>query len=122
MYDLGEHAANSALTECTQAVYIDDTMPIERETIEVCVCAVKRCGHRWPKRGEELPARCAGCKSPYWNRDPKQVKPKKLRRAKPAKIEAEPKPVAVEPVASVVREAHHPRCPCAKCEKSRAKA
>jgi hypothetical protein len=27
-----------------------------------------RCGHKWNPRSEEVPLRCAFCKSPYWNK------------------------------------------------------
>lgn len=31
-----------------------------------------RCGHLWEKKSEEKPRRCAGCKSPYWDRPRKR--------------------------------------------------
>lgn len=27
-----------------------------------------RCGHKWFPRKEQRPARCAGCKDPYWDK------------------------------------------------------
>ncbi len=27
-----------------------------------------RCGHKWYPKREEMPLRCAKCKSPYWNK------------------------------------------------------
>ena len=27
-----------------------------------------RCGHEWSSK-DETPLRCAGCKTPYWNRE-----------------------------------------------------
>ena len=33
-----------------------------------------RRGHEWLSRNKEKPLRCAGCKSPYWNRKPKRKK------------------------------------------------
>lgn len=29
----------------------------------------KRCGYVWFPRTERLPVHCAGCNSPYWNKD-----------------------------------------------------
>lgn len=29
-----------------------------------------RCGHQWSPRSEEVPVRCAFCKSPYWQKQP----------------------------------------------------
>ena len=33
-----------------------------------------RCGHEWLSRNKEKPLRYTGCKSPYWNREPKRKK------------------------------------------------
>ena len=35
--------------------------------------ACLRCGHKWNPRGEEVPLRCAYCKSPYWSKAPGAV-------------------------------------------------
>lgn len=31
-----------------------------------------RCGHRWHPKKEEMPVNCAWCKSPRWNKEPKE--------------------------------------------------
>jgi len=34
----------------------------------------KRCSHEWyPKTPDKLPAVCPKCKSPYWNREKRQI-------------------------------------------------
>jgi len=37
--------------------------------IRVWVCACNRCMHTWLSTGEELPNRCAKCKSTHWDRE-----------------------------------------------------
>lgn len=38
----------------------------KRVTVKQYHCC--RCGHDWmPRKKDEVPLRCAGCKSPYWN-------------------------------------------------------
>jgi len=33
-----------------------------------------KCGHKWYSRNEGKPIACAGCKSPYWDREVKNKK------------------------------------------------
>lgn len=44
------------------------TEPIRKSTITVLSCTCLRCGYEWQTRGEDVPVRCAGCGSVYWNR------------------------------------------------------
>jgi len=39
----------------------------------------ERCGHEWVPRGEEEPAVCPKCKSPYWNK-PRRQKNNKVKK------------------------------------------
>lgn len=44
-----------------------------------------RCGHKWHPKKEEVPLRCAKCKTPYWNK-PKVIKNKPLTSDHPSDI------------------------------------
>jgi hypothetical protein len=44
-----------------------DAMKTTKLVIPQLKC--KRCGHTWLPRITRLPKKCAGCQSPYWNRD-----------------------------------------------------
>ena len=46
-------------------------MPTAQKT--VCICSRPECNHIWLPASEVLPKRCAKCKSPAWNREPKSV-------------------------------------------------
>lgn len=50
-------------------------------TMEVTVCQCEVCGHGWHPKPDTIPARCARCKSPAWNRD-------KLKPGRPARPRA----------------------------------
>lgn len=39
---------------------------VEQELSPVFHCTCELCSHRWDTL--KVPSRCAGCKSPYWNR------------------------------------------------------
>ena len=71
--------------------------------INVAVCLCELCGHRWLSSSEELPARCAKCKSSQWDgqetREPGRPKkivmqtvetsigPREIISEKPARID-----------------------------------
>jgi hypothetical protein len=46
-----------------------------------CVCF--RCGNEWWPRQLQPPQRCAKCKSPYWNRAPKEKREKRRGGMRP---------------------------------------
>lgn len=41
------------------------SVPVRK--IQVLECTCTRCAYTWIARGE-VPVRCAGCGSPYWNK------------------------------------------------------
>ena len=41
-----------------------------------------RCDHEWLSRDNDMPLRCAKCKSPYWNRPRNSNIPKKTKLRK----------------------------------------
>jgi hypothetical protein len=43
---------------------------LRKEQVPALLCHCERCGHEWTSLAAEPPARCAGCKSPYWNPAP----------------------------------------------------
>jgi hypothetical protein len=51
-------------------------MRAAKATVYRCKC--ERCGHAWIAM--KPPLRCAGCKSPYWDRKPKGGRPRNPRR------------------------------------------
>lgn len=76
----------------------------------------ERCGYEWGTRKPEKPRRCAGkeCRSPYWD-----VARGTIILKKPLQVEKHEK--AAEIVAKAYAVEHDPRCPCAVCQKRRAR-
>jgi rubrerythrin len=42
---------------------------------DVLTCG--RCGHNWRPEGDSPPRVCPSCKSPYWNKPRKRIRPEK---------------------------------------------
>ena len=72
-------------------------MGVARITVDEFTC--ERCGYAWIARvvpASQQPARCAKCKSPYWN-SPRKPKPgDKPKLKKTRRISTRPKPRAPE--------------------------
>ena len=63
------------------SIYMEDYnggMAIEEITVQRFTC--ERCGHRWlpryAKMEEYIPATCASCNSPYWNKPREKIEEK----------------------------------------------
>jgi hypothetical protein len=66
------------LVELAAAAYAAGVKQLARVvrtiTTKVWACGpCTRCEHEWEAQGDEPPARCASCKSPYWNVEPGTV-------------------------------------------------
>lgn len=48
---------------------IGKTILTDMAKIEVPYLKCKRCGYKWIPRRPETPKVCAGCNSPYWDKD-----------------------------------------------------
>lgn len=52
---------------------VEKTMPIEIVQMPKYKCS--RCGYEWfPEDPKNIPVKCAGCNSPYWNKERKHGK------------------------------------------------
>ncbi len=58
-------------------------MDAMKTTLVIPQLKCKRCGHTWFPRITRLPKKCAGCQTPYWNRD--RIMPRKTKTGRKGK-------------------------------------
>lgn len=62
-----------------KSMLLCERMVIPKTMVGKCL----RCGHEWIKRTAGRPARCPGCKTPYWDTKPGELpmgRPPKKKR------------------------------------------